>query len=141
MSKTSLFATSLLPAVVAGFLAYLLAMAFMNHFESMATMVQVFAGLTLLAAALVVFMPLGILIFGSKGQPKADKDRKEPAAAAAVADDEALLDEELEPAETEAFADDSEFGSGDEDVFVEGEASEFDDFEMDDFPEDEGKVK
>lgn len=139
MSKTALFATSLLPAAVAGFLVYLLAMAFMSHFENMATMLQVFAGLTLLAAALVVFMPVGILIFGPKGAPKAAKAKKGKEAAAAVDETELVEDDGLEPAETEAFADDTDFETADEDVFVEGDESEFEDLDMDEFSEDEGK--
>ena len=145
VNKTTLLATSILPAAIAGFLCFLLAMAFVNHFDQMATMMQVLAGLTLLAAAAVALMPVGILLFGPKAGAKPDKK----ATKSKRKDEDAATATESEPEELESLEDDT-FGAeaaedteamAEDDMFVEGEAEEFQDLDMDEFPEDEGKVK
>ena len=120
MNKLSLAAVSLVAAIPAGFLAVLMALAFLRHAEHMKTTLLVLAGLTLAVSALVTVMPFGILIFGAKdkrGKQEAGKDKTTP-------DDD--------DGEEDTSDDDSADGlksSGDEDDFA--VAGEDGDVEMD----------
>ncbi|MGH7127757.1 MAG: hypothetical protein ACREIV_04250, partial [Planctomycetaceae bacterium] len=85
MSKMSLIGVSFIAVVPGLALCYLLAMAFIGHLDTLltSTPLVIVAGLTLLAAALMVVMPAGILVFGPKSAT-AKKDAEE-------------VDEEAEP--------------------------------------------
>ncbi|MDZ4687920.1 MAG: hypothetical protein SH850_22845 [Planctomycetaceae bacterium] len=72
MTRMQTAAASLVAAIPAALLAALLAMAFLNHSESLKGMVMVLVGTTLACAALVAAMPFGILIFTGKKKAKAD---------------------------------------------------------------------
>tara|TARA_R100001132_G_C3275139_1_gene97802 strand:- start:3307 stop:3810 length:504 start_codon:yes stop_codon:yes gene_type:complete len=94
VSKLQLPLISLIAAIPGGFLAYLLVMAFLNHAESMSTMLLAVAGTTLLMSAVLVLMPIGALIFGPKGGAKKKAKGKDSEAADSFDEDEAG-DEEL----------------------------------------------
>ena len=66
MSKLSLAGVSLVAAIPAGLLAWLLVDGFLNHFDKMPIALQGVAGLTLLVCALAVLLPPGVLVFGPK---------------------------------------------------------------------------
>ena len=114
MSKYSLSAASLVAAIPAGFLAYVLVMAFLQKpgFNEMAGFFQIISGLTLALVTLTVLMPLGILIFGKKPEKaekketaqEADEDKSETAAAADEEED--FANEEEAGFDDEDFADD-----------------------------------
>lgn len=165
MSKLQLPLISLIAAIPGGFLAYLLVMAFLNHAESMSTMLLAVAGTTLLMSAVLVLMPIGALIFGPKGGAK--KKGKDTAAADSFDEDEAGDDElvsdsaaelsgefeddelgdDFDETDDETFesAGDLEIGDDFDDAEVSGELSdsEFDfaddEYEFDEDDEDENK--
>lgn len=125
MSKTSLALTSLVAAVPAAFLAYLMVMTFLSRAEHMTGMMQVLAGMTLLVSAVMMAMPAGILIFG----PKAGKAKKKDEEAEELLADE---DEEAIGVESAAELDADEM---DETVAYESDELEAD---VDEFEAEEG---
>ncbi|HUQ69829.1 MAG TPA: hypothetical protein VM165_09920, partial [Planctomycetaceae bacterium] len=62
MTRMQTAATSLVAAIPAALLATLLAMAFLNHSESLKGMLFVLVAATLTCAALVAALPFGILV-------------------------------------------------------------------------------
>lgn len=138
---------SLIAAIPAAFLAYLLVMLFLNRFDQLATMLQVIAGTTLLACALVALMPVGILLFGPRAKSAEETEEGETAggesAVGAAAGDEDLIDD-LEPAEDDEYLADAgdEFDlddaamETDQDIFEESDTAEYE-FDMDDLEADE----
>ena len=76
MTKYSLSAASLVTAIPAAYLAYLLVMTFLQKpgFENLAGPFQIIAGLTLTLVTLMVLMPVGILIFGKKPEKAAEPE-------------------------------------------------------------------
>ncbi len=74
VTKYRLSAASIVTAIPAGFLAYVLVMAFLEKpgFDKMAGFFQIISGLTLTLVTLMVLMPVGILIFGKKPEPSAE---------------------------------------------------------------------
>lgn len=152
MTKSSSALLSLVAAVPAAFLAYLLVMAFVNHADTMGGTLNAVVGVALLAAAAAALMPVGILLFGGPrgaAKPKAAKPPKpskkkgkeepaEPVEAVGVAEveEEAYVEEEQEFATAESVAMLDEFDA-DEDAGVaqdwdeSGEGAS-DEFEFDD---------
>lgn len=95
MSKLSLAGVSLVAAVPAGLVAWLLVDGFLNHFDKMPMALQAVSGLTLLVCALAVLLPPGVLVFGPKaaaGAVEKPASRKKGNAA----EDEAGGDADLE---------------------------------------------
>ena len=131
MTKYSLSAASLVAAIPAGFLAYLLVMAFLHQpgWEKMAGFFKIIAGLSLTLVTLMVLMPFGILIFG-KSPEKVEKPKKEEA------DDgeELAADDDKEEMGFEDEGEDISVADEDEDeMFADDDEDEgFDDFEDDD---------
>jgi len=146
---------SLVAAVPAAFLAYLLVMAFVNHADTMGGTLNAVVGVALLAAAAAALMPVGILLFGGPrgaARPKAAKAPKpskkkgeedvpeEESEDAAVgfesAEQEVLVEEELEPAgaESDAMLDefDTDSDAGFEEDWDETGEEASDEFEFDD---------
>jgi hypothetical protein len=145
---------SLVAAVPAAFLAFLLVMAFLNHADGMGGTLNAVVGVALLAAVATALMPVGILLFGgpkAPAKPKAAKAPKpskkkgkdEPAEeeedAAAVAPDEAeeevlVEEEEVVAAESDAMLDEFEADedAGFEDDWDETGEGASDEFEFDD---------
>ena len=64
MGRTQRALTSLVAAIPAGFLGYLLVMVFLNQADSLSTKMQVVVGLTLLVTGIVALMPFILLIPG-----------------------------------------------------------------------------
>lgn len=128
MGRTQRALTSLVAAIPAGFLAYLLVMVFLKQADSLTTITQVVVGLTLACAALVVLMPFGLLIFGGRSAgsddvaaaPAKAKGKGKPAA------DDLIDDSAVEEVSDEIVEDDDDAGDifgGDDDL---GSASDDD---------------
>jgi hypothetical protein len=128
VTKYSLSAASLVLAIPAGFLAYLLVMTFLNKpgFTELAGFFQIIAGLTLAMVTLMVLMPLGILIFGQKPEKK-EKPKEE------TDDGEDLAADEEDEGEDLGVEDEGE------EMFAEDEEEGFEDDGFDDFEDDEFK--
>ena len=151
MGRTQRALTSLVAAIPAGFLSYLLVMVFLNQADSLKTTMQIVVGATLLASVVVTLMPFVLLIPGRK---KA-LDNAGPAAAVASGDDDAVEVMDDDAADVDAEEDlsaTSDFGLDDSDADVMSDSSgeiesgpvssmdEMDAFDMDD-EEEEPKPK
>ena len=138
MSKLQLPLISLVAAIPGGFLAYLLVMAFLNHAESMPTMLHAVAGTTLLMSGVLVLMPLGALIFGPKGgAKKKGKDLEE--AESFDEDDEELVSDSA--AELSGEFEEDDFDEADGDMFESaGDLEVGDDFDEFDGAEASGEL-
>ena len=149
VTKTQRMLTSLVAAIPAGYLALLLVMAMLNHAGDMNMMTYIVMGLTLLAAAVAVLMPLVILIGGNR-KPAPPK----PAAKPKKGEDVAAIDDEVEVSEASSgsFGDDhllaesSDFDLGDsnQDMLTDDgdlTTENLDDFDLDDEFEEEEKPK
>jgi len=147
VGQTQRALTSLVAAIPAGFLTYLLVMVFLNQADSLKTMTQVLAGVTLACSGLVTLMPFGLLIFGGK-KAVADDEGKTAGKAAEVVDDEevdAVAD--IEEAEEADVNDDSGSAfdveesdaeiSADSDDEISGPASSLDEIESVEFEDEE----
>jgi len=139
VNKLSLAAVSLVAAIPGGVLAVLMALVFLRHAEHMKTNLLILAGLTLAVSALVTVMPLGILIFGSKGKQKTETVKDKPddgdgddsgdgqeQDSFAESDELELSDSDAELALAEGdedleMADDDDFGFSDDDFDMEDE--------------------
>jgi hypothetical protein len=94
----SLTATSLVAALPAGFLGYLIVMAYLDGFNEMATVLQVLTGVTLVCCTVAALSPVGILVFAGSGPktekpPKKDKKKDKGAAKEDELHEEDALDE------------------------------------------------
>ncbi len=148
-------AASLVAAIPAGILATLLVMMFLTQAGNLPTMLMVIAGSTLVASAMAVLMPFGILLFSGKSATKAAPKAAGKAGAKASADDgeaevsgsdELLASEDEEFGETVVFDPDSSSNMADfadseieeetdEDVFADEEEIE------EELPKKKGKKK
>ncbi len=122
MGKWSLAATSLVAAVPAGFLSYLMVMVFLERTEKLETPLKVWAGVMLAVSAFVTVLPFGILIFSPKARDAKDavdeESKKTDAMEAPVdAPEDEMFDEdeagEHEEEDTE-FEDDLSAAEGEE---------------------------
>ncbi|EDL59583.1 hypothetical protein [Gimesia maris] len=138
MSKLQLPLISLVAAIPGGFLAYLLVMAFLNHAESMPTMLLAVAGTTLLMSGVLVLMPLGALIFGPKGGAK-KKGKGLEEAESFDEDDEELVSDSA--AELSGEFEEDDFDEADDDMFESaGDLEVGDDFDEFDGAEASGEL-
>ena len=119
MGKNALMGTSLVAAVPAGYLVFLMVQVFLTQTENMETMMYVVAGTTLAIGAIVALMPIGILLFTPSSKvdkPKDEEAVEEDDAPAAVSDeisdDEMLSDDEFE--DDDAADDEYEFEDDDD---------------------------
>ena len=120
MSKMSFFFTTLIAAIPAAFLGYLCVMAFLLHSDALGAVTMAVTGLTLLLCVAVIAMPAAVLLKG-----RSSKTAKETVKA-----DEKAAALEVSPSGEVAVAEEEPIiASQDGDVFVEGQADEFDDFE------------
>lgn len=117
MSRLSFFFTTLIAAIPAAFLGYLCVMAFLLSFDKMPPILMGVAGLTLLLCVGVMAMPAAVLLKGRSSKA---------AAAPKAADDAAVETLSVEVAVEEA---EPIVAAEDDDVFVEGNVDEFDDFD------------
>lgn len=137
MGKLSFTLTSLIAAVPAAGLCYLLVMAFLGNFERMGTTLQAVAGLSLLGAALIALMPLGILIF-FRGPDTPAKSAGSAADDVETFDDDAGFEDDAEGdsmGEIDAIADELDDSEFEDDDFESGELS-VDDLDEADFDDD-----
>lgn len=152
MGRTQRALTSLVGAIPAGFLAYLLVMVFLNRFDKLSTVLIIVVGATLACAVLVTLMPVGLLVFGGKKAEKtADKesssaiDKEEGSEEIAVTDDEEVeeADEEIEEVEEETGSSDFDIGESDSNIMsdsddeISGSASSLDEIETADFEDED----
>ena len=107
MGRTQRALTSLVAAIPAGFLAYLLVEVFLKRADTLPTMMKVLVGVTLLCAALVALIPFGLLIFGGARKSADDGGKAAGSRKGTKADDD---DEEVEAVEEveEAVDDDDD---------------------------------
>ena len=141
--------TSLVAAIPAAYLIYVLVMAMLSYSESLSTIAYVVMGLTLLAAATALLIPFGVMFGGSRkpAAPKADANKSTGDDIESVDDDVEVSDD---PSETiEAVEDDeaveatSDFDLADssEDIIAQDSDDAFEDFDLDDEEEEEVKPK
>ena len=141
--------TSLVAAIPAAYLIYVLVMAMLSYSESLSTIAYVVMGLTLLAAATALLIPFGVMFGGSRkpAAPKADANKSTGDDIESVDDDVEVSDD---PSETiEAVDDDeaveatSDFDLADssEDIIAQDSDDAFEDFDLDDEEEEEVKPK
>ncbi len=71
MGKVALSLTSLVAAIPAAFLSYLLVMVFLSNAEQLATFGKVIVGSTLLGGVAVSLIPVAVIIFAGKATGKA----------------------------------------------------------------------
>lgn len=150
VGRTQRALTSLVAAIPAGFLAYLLVMVFLSRADSLTMMTQIVVGVTLLCAALVALMPIGLMIFtGKKAKDDDDVVTRPSSRKADVGDDEEVEEageiEELEDVAAEsdemsAFEESDADIMADSDAELTGPASSLDEIESIDF-DDEEEVK
>ena len=109
--------TSLVAAIPASVLVYLLVMVFLNQAESLSTNTKAVVGATLLAAALVALMPFILLIPGRKAAP----------ATGSAGDDDAAIevmdDAESGEVEVDDAPETSDYDIGDSDADVLSDSS------------------
>ena len=148
MGRTQRALTSLVAAIPAGFLAYLLVTVFLKQADTLPTMAKVLVGVTLLCAALVALMPFGLLIFGGARKSADDVGKTVASRKGTKADDD---DEEVEEAgdddddSVSAFDDESD---GDADIMADsdddltsGPPSSMDEIESVNFEDEEEEEK
>lgn len=150
MGRTQRALTSLVAAIPAGFLSYLLVMVFLNQADSLKTTMQAVVGATLLASVIVAVMPFVLLIPGKKkaldsaGQA-AEAASDEDDAVGVMDDDDEISDVADEDAEEDVSAtsdfelDDShaDVMSDSDDEVDAGNASSLDDMDAFDMEEEE----
>ena len=132
MSKLHLPLMSLVAAIPAGFLTYLLVMAFLNHAEAMSTTLLGVAGLTVLLSAALTIMPIGALIFGPKGASKKKAKSKDVDSIDSTDEDDDLVPDSAAELSDEFGVDEldteeDEFGTEEEDDLASGDDLEFGD--------------
>ena len=138
--------TSLVAAIPAAYLGYVLVMAMLSYSESLSTNSYIVMGLTLLAAATAVLIPFGVMFGGSRKPAPAKVDEKK-----STGDDIEAIDDDAEvsdePSETIAALDDddaveeaSDFDLADssEEIVAQESDDAFEDFDLD---EEEEEVK
>ncbi len=150
MTKLQQLLTSLVAAIPAAYLIYVLVMAMLSYSESLSTIAYVVMGLTLLAAATALLIPFIVMFGGSRkpAAPKADAQKSTGDDIESVDDDVEVSDE---PSETiEALDDDddaveagSDFDLADssEEIVAEDSDDAFEDFDLDEEEEEEVKPK
>ncbi|MBC8116550.1 MAG: hypothetical protein H7062_19330 [Candidatus Saccharimonas sp.] len=156
MGRTQRALTSLVAAIPAGVLSYLLIMVFLNQADSLNTTMMAFVGLTLLLSVAVALMPVILLIPGRK---KSAAEGDKPAATASddgeaveVVDDDGEVSTALDE-DSEELSATSDFDLGDSDADVMSDSSgeidtgpvssldDMDAFDMDDEEEEKPKPK
>ncbi len=147
VGRTQRALTSLVAAIPAGFLAYLLVMVFLSRADSLTMITQIVVGVTLLCAALVALMPIGLMIFTGKKAKDDDEVAARPSSKKAVVEDDEEVEEAGEIEELDDIAAESDeisaFEESDADIMADsdaeltGPASSLDEMESIDFDEEE----
>ncbi len=146
MTKLQRMLTSLVAAIPAAYLIYVLVMAMLSYSESLSTTAYIVMGLTLLAAATALLIPFGVMFGGSRkpAAPKADANKSTGGDIEEVDDDVEVSDEPSETIETldgdepvEA-ASDFDLADSSEEIVAQDSDDAFEDFDLD---EEEEEVK
>lgn len=120
MTKVSFAGTSLVGAIPAGFLAYLLVMVMLGNFENLTSMMQVFIWPALLCSVVIALMPVIIMVFMPKSLPVTTLASAGTASAGGMAF-----------AEQESAAEDDFFDEDSGEVGADDEVDDFDDSDYD----------
>ena len=96
VTKTQRMLTSLIAAVPAAYLGLLLVMAMLTNSENLSMIAYVMLGITILCAAVIVLMPVGILLGGIRKPAAAKADSKAGAKPKKQADAADALDDDIE---------------------------------------------
>lgn len=137
--------TSLVAAIPAAYLGYVLVMSMISYSDNLSTIAYVVMGLTLLSAIAAALIPVAVMI-GSKPKPAAEKvsTKKETGDEMdAVDDDPEVVDESDDSFDArEEMEESSEFDLGDSssDILVEGSDDSLDTSDIEMF-DDEEEVK
>ena len=138
--------TSLVAAIPAAYLIYVLVMAMLSYSESLSTTAYIVMGLTLLAAATALLIPFGVMFGGSRkpAAPKAAANKSTGDDIEEVDDDVEVSDEPSETIETldgdepvEA-ASDFDLADSSEEIVAQDSDDAFEDFDLE---EEEVKPK
>ena len=150
MGRTQRALTSLVAAIPAGCLSYLLVMVFLNQADSLNTTMQAVVGATLLASAMVTLMPFVLLIPGRR-KPLDKGDRTDGVAsddAVEAMDDDAEVSDDVEVEEDASATSDFDLDDSDADVMADsddevntGNASSLDDMDAFDIDDEEEEPK
>lgn len=139
---------SLVAAVPAGFLAFLLVNTFLNSADKLNTTFQVVCGIVLACVAVVILMPFALLIFGGPKTKSEDDDSPKGKAVEedveTIDDDDAVeADEDVEEVEADealGFDDsDGDIMADSDDEIATGSGSSLDEIETIDFEDDEAE--
>ena len=151
MGRTQRALTSLVAAIPAGVLSYLLVMVFLSKADSLKTITQILAGTTLLCSGLVTLMPFGLLIFGGKKAAADDEGKAASGKKSDVDDEEVEAVADLEEVEESEEGDDSgsafDVEESDADIMADSDddlsspASSLDEIESVDFDDEEEEEK
>ena len=146
MTKLQRMLTSLVAAIPAAYLIYVLVMAMLSYSESLSTTAYIVMGLTLLAAATALLIPFGVMFGGSRkpAAPKAAANKSTGDDIEEVDDDVEVSDEPSETIETldgdepvEA-ASDFDLADSSEEIVAQDSDDAFEDFDLE---EEEVKPK
>lgn len=150
MGRTQRALTSLIGAIPAGFLLYLLVIVFLRSSDKLSTVLMVIVGMTLVCAFVVVLMPFGLLVLGGKKAEKVEKEAPAKAAKEEDSDEVAVADEEesesvseIEEAIEEEEGSDFDIGESDAEIMsdsddeITGSTSSLDEIEAVDFDDED----
>lgn len=134
VNKMNLAGTSLVAALPAGFLVYVMLMAVINSMDVMPTMMKVAAIMLLTVAVVMVCFPIWVLVYFKGG-------KSEVADASQPATDTSSIPSESDADNVEGAFDEESNEDGEVDAFDLGDDEDFDDggdeFEFDDDEEEE----
>ena len=150
MTKLQQMLTSLVAAIPAAYLGYVLVMAMVSYSENLSTVAYIVMGLTLLSSVAAALIPVAVMI-GSKSKPAPDKippSKKETGSDLESVDDDAEVigesDDSIDVSEEMAESSEFDLGDSSSDLLADGSDDSLDtsDIEMfDDEDEDEPKPK
>ena len=133
--------TSLVAAIPAAYLGYVLVMAMLSYSESLSTISYVVMGLTLLTAVAAVLIPFGVMFGGSRkpAPPKADAKKSTGDDIEAVDDEIEVSDEPSETLDGDELVEDAsdfELADSSEEIVAQDSDDAFEDFDLDEAEEE-----
>ena len=141
MTKLQRMLTSLVAAIPAAYLGYVLVMAMLSYSESLSTISYVVMGLTLLTAVAAVLIPFGVMFGGSRkpAPPKADAKKSTGDDIEAVDDEIEVSDEPSETLDGDELVEDAsdfELADSSEEIVAQDSDDAFEDFDLDEAEEE-----
>lgn len=142
MTKLQQTLTSLVAAIPAAYLGFVLVMSMISYSENLSAIAYIVMGLTLLSAVAAALIPVAVFIgFNAKPGPEKASAKKETGDDLEAVDDDAEVSEESDDVfdSHEEMAESSEFDLGDssEDILVDGSDDSLDTGDLDLFEDDE----